>query len=305
VTLEDKYRRLSRLFPAEWRDSNEEELIGTLLDAAEPGRDSIPPSEAVDLVRCALVLRFRALLTKPVVAGIREYTRVAGPISLALLSAFAIGLVIRFWVSDVSAEFLLTSLVVALVPGTGVVYTVSSSISGGWRRGLFAAIGCTFGVVPHVLAAMLGLSGVMQAGAVAFEAVRWAGVAYLLFMGVSMIRNGGALQLESHDASIEPMRRVVKRGILLNLLNPKLTVFFFAFLPQFLDTPPNLLDTRLIGLGGLFMLVTLAVFVVYAWVSAAVRDRVLGTPLVLRWIRRSLGGLLVGFAARLAVADRR
>ncbi len=203
-----------------------------------------------------------------------------------------------------SVEFLLTSLVVVVIPGTGVVYTVSTSIGGGWRRGLFAAIGCTLGIVPHMLAAMLGLSGVMQAGAVAFEAVRWAGVVYLIFMGVSMIRDGGGLQIDDQDASIGSMALVVRRGILLNLLNPKLTVFFFAFLPQFLDTPPGLLDTRLIGLGGTFMFMTLAVFAVYAYASAAVRDRVLGVPTVRRWLQRSLGAFLIGFAARLAVTDR-
>jgi threonine/homoserine/homoserine lactone efflux protein len=305
VTPEDAYRRLSRLFPAEWRDRNEEELIGTLLDAAEPGRDSISLAEAADLVRCAVVLRFRALLARPALVAVREPARLAGFVALALLSAVAVALVIRFWIGNVSIEFLLTSLVVCVVPGTGVVYTVSNSIGGGWRHGLFAAIGCTFGVVPHLLAAMLGLSGVMQAGAVAFETVRWAGVAYLLFLGVSIVRDGGALKVDhGQSSSTEPMGLVVRRAILLNLLNPKLTVFFFAFLPQFLDSPPGLFDARLIGLGGVFMLMTCAVFVVYAWASAAVRDRVLGAPVVLRWVRRSLGALVIGFAARLAVTDR-
>jgi threonine/homoserine/homoserine lactone efflux protein len=203
-----------------------------------------------------------------------------------------------------SVEFLLTSLVVAAIPGTGVVYTVSSSIGGGWRRGLFAAIGCTLGIVPHILAAMLGLSAIMQAGSVVFEAVRWAGVAYLVFMGVSMIREGGTLQLDDQDDQHGSMGLVVRRGIVLNLLNPKLTMFFFAFLPQFLNTPPGLLDLRLIGLGGIFMLMTLAVFAVYAYASATVRDRVLGAPVILRWVKRSLGALLIGLAARLAVTDR-
>jgi len=206
-----------------------------------------------------------------------------------------------------SIEFLLTSLVVAAIPGTGVVYTVSSSIGGGWRRGLFAAIGCTLGIVPHILAAMLGLSAIMQSGAVAFEVVRWAGVAYLIYMGASMIRDGGALHLDDQDdqnASIDSMSLVVRRGILLNLLNPKLTVFFFAFLPQFLDTSPAMLDAKLIGLGGIFMLMTLAVFAVYAYASAAIRDRVLAAPVARRWFQRSLGALLIGLAARLALTDR-
>jgi threonine/homoserine/homoserine lactone efflux protein len=203
-----------------------------------------------------------------------------------------------------SVEFLLTSLVVVLIPGTGVVYTVSSSIGGGWRRGLLAAVGCTLGIVPHMLAAMLGLSGIMQAGSAVFEVVRWAGVAYLIFMGVSMIRDAGTLPLEDGNAQVGPPGPVVQRAILLNILNPKLTLFFFAFLPQFLDASPGLLDTKLIGLGGVFMLMTLAVFAVYAFASAAIRDLVLAAPVARRWIERALGAFLIGFAAKLAVTDR-
>jgi threonine/homoserine/homoserine lactone efflux protein len=203
-----------------------------------------------------------------------------------------------------SVEFLLTSLVVVLIPGTGVLYTVSSSIGGGWRRGLFAAIGCTLGIVPHMLAAMLGLSAIMQAGSVVFEVVRYVGVIYLVFMGFSMIRDAGALPLDDGNASIDPMGPVVWRGILLNVLNPKLTVFFFAFLPQFLDASPGLLDPKLIGLGGIFMLMTLVVFALYALASAAIRDLVLAAPVARRWIERALGALLIGFAARLALTDR-
>src|ERR687895_1504478 len=95
-----------------------------------------------------------------------------------------------------SIEFLITSLVVVLIPGTGVLYTLSSSIGGGRLRGLFAAIGCTLGIVPHMLAAMLGLSGIMQAGSAVFEVVRCAGAAYLVFVGVSMIREAGAVPLD-------------------------------------------------------------------------------------------------------------
>ena len=203
-----------------------------------------------------------------------------------------------------SVEFLLTSLVVVLIPGTGVVYTVSSSVGGGWRRGLVAAVGCTLGIVPHTLAAMLGLSGIMQAGSVVFEVVRYAGVAYLVFMGASMIRDAGAVPLDGGDAPIDPAVVVVRRGILLNVLNPTLTLFFFAFLPQFLDASPGLLDAKPVGLGGTFMLMTLVVFAVYALASAALRDLVLAAPVARRWIERALGALLIGFAAKLAFTDR-
>ena len=201
-------------------------------------------------------------------------------------------------------EFLLTSLVVVLIPGTGVVYTVSSSIGGGRRRGLIAAVGCTLGIVPHMVAAMLGLSGIMQAGSVVFEVVRWAGVAYLVFMGFSMIREAGTLPLDDQHAPGDSAGTVVWRGVLVNVLNPKLTLFFFAFLPQFLDASPGLLDVRLIELGGIFMLMTLAVFAVYAIASAAFRDLVLTAPVARRWIERTFGAILIGFAAKLAFTDR-
>jgi hypothetical protein len=105
-------------------------------------------------------------------------------------------------------------------------------------------------------------------------------------MGASMIRNAGALPLDDQNASIDPMSLVVRRGILLNVLNPKLTLFFFAFLPQFLDASPGMLDPKLIGLGGIFMLMTLVVFAVYAFASAAIRDLVelqLGSDRHRRW----------------------
>jgi threonine/homoserine/homoserine lactone efflux protein len=223
--------------------------------------------------------------------------------SLVVVSFFAVALGADRMVSP---EFLATSLVVVLLPGTGVVYTVSSAMAGGRSRGVIAAVGCTLGIVPHMVAAMLGLSGVMQAGAAAFEVVRWVGVVYLVYMGVSMIRNGGALQFDDEDSNepTDTSLTIIRRGVLLNLLNPKLTVFFFAFLPQFLDTAPRLLDPRLVILGAIFMAITLIVFLGYAYASAAVRDQVLQSPRVMQWVQRSLGTLLIGFAARLAVADR-
>jgi threonine/homoserine/homoserine lactone efflux protein len=298
MSLEDDYRRLSRLFPAGWRARHEDELIGTLLDAAEPGRESASLAEAADLVRSAAVLRWRDLTARAGRAGA----------AAAAVAAGALTLLVGLNLDGVSAEFVVASLVVAAIPGTGVFYTVSSALGGGWRQGLYAAVGGTVGIVPHLLAAMLGLSGVMQAGAVAFEALRWLGVAYLVFVGVTMIRDRGGLQIDrtgsGPGARRERMAVVVRRGVLINLLNPKLTLFFFAFLPQFLDRPAGLLDPRLAVLGAVFMAMTFTVFLVYAWASAAVRDRVLRAPRVLRWVQRSLGTLLIGLAARVAVADR-
>jgi threonine/homoserine/homoserine lactone efflux protein len=203
-----------------------------------------------------------------------------------------------------SIDFLVAATIVALIPGTGVIYTVSCAIAGGWTKGWLAAVGGTLGVVPHVLAALLGLSGVMQAGATAFEVVRWAGVAYLVFLGISLLRSGARLDLDGADDESERGVVVVRRAVLMNLLNPKLTVFFFAFLPQFLDGAPSGLDPQLLGLAAAFMAITFVVFLGYARGAAAVRSHVLTRPSVRAWIERSLGGLLLLFAARLAVSDR-
>ena len=295
MTLEQRYRRLVRVFPARWRRAHEDELIATLLDAAEPGRTSIAAREAADLVRSGMVLRYR---------DVRD-ARLAQTAALALASIAIVLLGVRLGLREIPLAFLLTSLVVAAIPGTGVFYTVSSSIGGGRRRGVVAALGCTLGVVPHLLAALLGLSGVMQVGAQVFQVVRYAGVAYLVFMGVTMIRDRrGELLTGGAAPAAQPARTVVRRGILLNLLNPKLTLFFFAFLPQFLGSSPAGHLGKLVALGAIFMLITFVVFVVYAYAGALLRDRVLAAPVARQWLQGALGALLIGIGVRLAVADR-
>lgn len=297
MTLEDQYRRRLRLFPKQWRRENQEDLLGVLLEAAKPDQVRVSVGESVNLAVSASKIWIRIIVQSVALGRL---------IGLGALVTFVLALaLVNRLSSSVSPEFLATSLIVVLVPGTGVVYTVASAIGGGWRRGSVAAVGCTLGIVPHLLAAMIGLSGVMQAGAAVFEIMRWVGVAYLAFMGFSMIRSGGALQLDgaASDQDERPLS-IIRRGILLNVLNPKLTLFFFAFLPQFLDSTPTILDSRLLLLAAIFMAMTLLVFLAYAYASAAVRERVLESPTMLTWIQRSLGTLLIGFAARLAIAER-
>ncbi|MCC6833232.1 MAG: LysE family translocator [Thermoleophilia bacterium] len=289
MTLEDRYRRLLRLFPRAWRDRNGEALLDTLLEAAGP-RTRPATGDVADLVRCAAAVRLRSV-TGP---GLAALVLVA---LLAVVAATSPG-------AAASPAFLATALVVTLVPGTGVVFTISTAVARGWRDGFTAATGCTIAIVPHVLAAVLGLSGVMQTGATAYEVVRWAGVAYLVVVGVAMIRERSGVSIDPGAAPVGGAGTIIRRAVLLNLLNPKLTVFFVAFLPQFVDGPAGAVDPRLAGLGAVFMVVTLAVFLAYAAAAAAARERLLGTPAVRTWLQRVLGGALVAFAARLAVTDR-
>jgi threonine/homoserine/homoserine lactone efflux protein len=202
----------------------------------------------------------------------------------------------------VSPEFLLTTLIVVVTPGTGVIYTLAAGLSRGARASVVAAVGCTLGIVPHIVAAITGLAAVLHASAVAFEAIRFLGVAYLLYMAWTMWRDSGALSVKPGAA--RSVRGVIVEGILINILNPKLTLFFFAFLPQFVrPTDPNGLG-QMLFLSGVFMLVTLVVFVFYGLFASAVRRHVIDRPRVLTAIRRTFAAAFVALGARLALSER-
>lgn len=203
-----------------------------------------------------------------------------------------------------SPEFLLTSLVLAVTPGTGVVLTVAAALAQGARGGAVAALGCTLGIVPHVAAAVTGLAAVLHASAVAFTVLKYLGVAYLLYLAWSTLREHGGLRLEPGGAPRRSARQVVTSAVLVNLLNPKLTIFFLAFLPQFVRDGGAAPVLQMLQLSGVFMAVTLVVFLGYGWTAAAVRTHVLARPPVMAWIRRTFAAAFVALGARLALAER-
>jgi threonine/homoserine/homoserine lactone efflux protein len=202
----------------------------------------------------------------------------------------------------VSPEFLLTTLIVVATPGTGVLYTLAAGLSRGARASIVAAVGCTLGIVPHMLAAITGLAALLNASAVAFQTLKYLGVAYLLYMAWSTVRDKGALEVE--ETGPVAARKVIVSGVLINILNPKLTIFFFAFLPQFVSTGDAHATLTMLGLSGVFMAVTLAIFALYGLFAAAVRDHVVSRPQVIAWMRRTFAGAFVALAARLALAER-
>ena len=201
-----------------------------------------------------------------------------------------------------TAEFLVTTLVVVATPGTGVVYTLAAGLSRGARASVVAAVGCTLGIVPHVLAAVTGLAALLHTSALAFQVLKYLGVAYLLYMAWATLREKGALDVRG-DGSPRSTARVIGSGVLVNLLNPKLTIFFFAFLPQFV-TPGQAALPQMLQLSGVFMLLTFVVFVGYGTCAAGVRDRVVSRPRVMTWLRRVFAGSFVALGARLAVTSR-
>jgi threonine/homoserine/homoserine lactone efflux protein len=202
----------------------------------------------------------------------------------------------------VSPEFLLTTLVVVVTPGTGVLYTMAAGLSRGARASAVAAVGCTLGIVPHMAAAITGLAALLHTSAVAFQAIKYAGVAYLLYMAWSTLRERGALSVDE-EAAPRSARQVIVSGVLINILNPKLSIFFFAFLPQFVDSGGSAVP-QMLALSGVFMLATLVVFVGYGLFAAAIRSHVISRPRVLTWMRRTFAGAFVALGARLALAER-
>jgi threonine/homoserine/homoserine lactone efflux protein len=203
----------------------------------------------------------------------------------------------------ISFDFLVTSLIVVLIPGTGVLFTVSTGLLQGKRAIIFAALGCTAGIVPHLLATALGLAAVLHMSAVVFQILKFAGAAYLLYLAYTTLHNKEALTVDKTPATAS-RKSIVTRAFLLNILNPKLSFFFLAFLPQFVaqDAPSPLL--QLFTLSGTFMLMTFVVFVIYGLLANGFRNAVVNSYRVQSWLRRSFAAAFAGLGLNLAFSDR-
>jgi len=200
-------------------------------------------------------------------------------------------------------EFLITTLIVVVSPGTGVLYTLATGLSRGARASIVAAVGCTLGIVPRMAAAILGLAALLHTSALAFQTLKWLGVAYLLFMAWQALKEHDALKVEQ-DVGARSDLGVIVHAILINVLNPKLSIFFFAFLPQFVPTDDAAPLRLMLLLSGVFMLVTFVIFVGYGLFASAIRSHVISRPRVLAWMRRTFAAAFVALGAKLALAER-
>ena len=200
-------------------------------------------------------------------------------------------------------EFLITSLVVVVTPGTGVLYTLAAGLSRGARASVIAAFGCTLGIVPHIAAAILGLAAVLHTSALAFQTLKFLGVAYLLYLAWGALRSQGTLAVDDEVRATTRLQ-VIRTAILINVLNPKLSIFFLAFLPQFVDPGQPNASLAMLGLSAIFMLLTFIIFVGYGVFAASVRLHIVGRPQVMTWLGRSFAGAFVALGVRLALAER-
>ena len=203
----------------------------------------------------------------------------------------------------VSLQFLITSLIVVLIPGTGVIYTVSTGLTQGKKASLYVALGCTLGIVPHLLATILGLAALMHTSAVAFQLLKWAGVVYLFYVAWGTWRDKSAFQLDDNPSKTHALG-LISKAILMNVLNPKLTIFFLAFLPQFIPANSTHVLAPMLLLSAIFMLMTLAVFVVYGLLAHTFRHFVVESARVQTFLRYGFTAAFIGLASKLALTNK-
>ena len=204
----------------------------------------------------------------------------------------------------ITIDFLVTSLIVVLIPGTGVVFTVSTGLLHGTRASVHASLGCTAGIVPHLLAAVLGLAALLHASALAFQVLKFAGVLYLLYLAYATWRDKAAFAVDASAARTASAWDLIVKAFLLNILNPKLSIFFLAFLPQFVSPQAASPLGQMLGLSAVFMAMTFAVFVVYGVLANAFRKAVIESPRVQAWLRRTFAGAFAGLGVNLALTER-
>lgn len=194
-----------------------------------------------------------------------------------------------------SFEFLIVSLIVVVSPGPGALLSLAAGLNHGNKASIITAFGCTLGILPHLLAATTGLASVMMTDAFAFSALKYAGVAYLIWMGVRTLRDNRAFDVQS-GRTRQGSWQVIWNSILINVLNPKLSMFFLAFLPQFISPAEAHPIYRMLELSLVFMAMTFVVFALYGLFAARIRETIFRRPAILVWMRRSfaLGFVCLG-----------
>ena len=202
-----------------------------------------------------------------------------------------------------NTEFLLTSLVVVLIPGTGVIYTVSTGLFSGWRASIAAAFGCTTGIIPHLTASILGLSAILHMSAIAFQVVKYAGVIYLMYLAWSMWHETGSLKINSTD-STRSLFQIIVRGFLINILNPKLSIFFLAFLPLFVSPNVSSPMLQMLILSAVFMAMTFIIFVLYGLLANYVRKYIANSSRVTTWMQKSFAAIFAALGLKLAMTEQ-
>lgn len=204
----------------------------------------------------------------------------------------------------ISIEFLITSLIVVLIPGTGVLFTISTGLVQGRKASVYAAFGCTAGIVPHLLATIFGLAAIMHTSALAFEVLKFAGVLYLFYLAYMTWRDKSGFEAQAISSRSSALSLATK-AFLLNILNPKLTIFFLAFLPQFVKPETTSPLSDMVVLSAVFMLMTFVVFVIYGLLAHSFRHSVMESHRVQTWLKYGFALTFAGLGIQLASSSQK
>jgi threonine/homoserine/homoserine lactone efflux protein len=200
--------------------------------------------------------------------------------------------------------FMLSGFLLNVTPGPDTLYIVGRGSTQGWRAGAVAALGIGAGTLVHICAAALGLSAILAASATAFTAVKLIGAAYLLYVGISLIRSAGASQTSAGAVVAQPasIRSIFVQGFLTNVLNPKVALFFLAFLPQFVASDAASKPLAFLLLGAIFDFNGTLWNLFVAWSTARLSRRLAPSAVFKHWFNRCVGSLFVAIGIRLALA---
>ena len=203
----------------------------------------------------------------------------------------------------IKPEFLLTSLIVVLIPGTGVIYTITTGLTLKWKASIVAALGCTLGIVPHILASILGLSALLNMSAHVFSILKWAGAIYLLYLAWNMWREAGTIEVNQRNKETS-VAQIILKAVAINLLNPKLTLFFFAFLPLFVSKNAASATMEMMGLSAVFMSITFIVFAIYGLLASGMSAYLMNSSKTVKRLQQAFAVILAACAVRFALNDR-
>jgi threonine/homoserine/homoserine lactone efflux protein len=200
--------------------------------------------------------------------------------------------------------FVLSGFLLNITPGPDTLYIVGRGSTQGWRAGAVAALGIGTGTLVHICAAALGLSAILAASATAFTAVKLFGAAYLLYVGISLIRSAGASETSPGAIPVRPasIRGIFVQGFLTNVLNPKVALFFLAFLPQFVASDASSKPLAFLFLGGIFDFNGTLWNLFVGWSTARLSSRLAPSAAFKRWFNRCVGSVFVFIGIRLALA---
>jgi threonine/homoserine/homoserine lactone efflux protein len=197
--------------------------------------------------------------------------------------------------------FVGASLVLIPIPGPDMLYMLGRCIAQGRRAGLVAALGINAGAYVHLIAAVTGISAILLTSSVAFTTVKWIGAVYLIYLGVNVLRHGGrGLEVSVERLNGRSLKAIFLQGFLSDALNPKVAVFFLAFLPQFVNVQAGHAIAQLCVLGLTVNMLAIVVNCLIVAISAHVSQRLRKNARVIRWLHKGMGLMFIGLGTRLA-----